>query len=133
MKRLLLAGASPAKMGGFQHFDCLVLKHYPDLCPPPLRSVSRHLPNSPLDSSILPNRISTPRLPNTLWLSDSSQHNQINIIPPKAAATAGKDNGAKRLKGLELLLGCVKSNTNTIEIDYEEFMKHNNAPTRPAA
>lgn len=54
-------------------------------------------------------------------------------MPPKAAATASKDEGSKRLKDLELLLVCVKSNTNAIEIDYEEFMKNDDAPTRPAA
>jgi hypothetical protein len=54
-------------------------------------------------------------------------------MPPKAAGTTGKDDGAKRLKELELLLTCVMSNTNTIEVDYDEFMRKDDAPTRPAA
>jgi hypothetical protein len=54
-------------------------------------------------------------------------------MPPKADGTIGKDDSAKRLKDLELLLTCIKSSTNTIEIDYDEFMRQDDAPTRPAA
>jgi hypothetical protein len=48
-------------------------------------------------------------------------------MPPEAVA------GSKRLKDLELLLACVKSDVNTITIDYEELMKYDDAPTRQAA
>ena len=63
----------------------------------------------------------------------STKTANIRTMPPKEAATTGKDDSGKRLKDLELLLTCVKSNTNTIEINYDEFMKHDDAPTRAAA
>jgi hypothetical protein len=47
----------------------------------------------------------------------------ISIMPPKAAATSGKDDSAKRVKDLEFLLTCLKTFPNIIQVDYEELSK----------
>jgi hypothetical protein len=47
----------------------------------------------------------------------------ISIMPPKAAATSGKDDSTKRAKDLEFLLTCLKTFPNVIQVDYEELLK----------
>jgi hypothetical protein len=44
-------------------------------------------------------------------------------MPPKAAAASSKDDSAKRVKDLELLLTCLKTFPNVIQVDYEELSK----------
>jgi hypothetical protein len=47
----------------------------------------------------------------------------ITMMSPKAAAASGKDDSAKRVKDLELLLTCLKTFPNVIQVDYEELSK----------
>ena len=44
-------------------------------------------------------------------------------MPPKAAATSGKDDSTKRVKDLEFLLTCLKTFPNVVQVDYEELSK----------
>jgi len=44
-------------------------------------------------------------------------------MPPKAAATSGKDDSTKRMKDLEFLLTCLKTFPNVVQVDYEELSK----------
>jgi hypothetical protein len=47
----------------------------------------------------------------------------ISTMPPKAAATSGKDDSAKRVKDLEFLPTCLKTFPNVIQVDYEALLK----------
>jgi hypothetical protein len=53
----------------------------------------------------------------------SANSTDISIMPPKAAATSGKDDSTKRVKDLEFLLTCLKTFPNVIQVDYEELSK----------
>jgi hypothetical protein len=44
-------------------------------------------------------------------------------MPPKASTASSKDDSAKRVKDLELLLTCLKTFPNVIQVDYEELSK----------
>jgi hypothetical protein len=53
----------------------------------------------------------------------SANSTDISIMPPKTAATSGKDDSIKRVKDLEFLLTCLKTFPNVIQVDYEELSK----------
>ena len=53
----------------------------------------------------------------------STNSTDISIMPPKAAATSGKDDSTKRMKDLEFLLTCLKTFPNVVQVDYEELSK----------
>jgi hypothetical protein len=65
--------------------------------------------------------LSLPPVPSSYPHSTNST--DISIMPPRAAATSGKDDSTKRMKDLEFLLTCLKTFPNVVQVDYEELSK----------